>query len=175
MNQEPEGFKRMKDKSRTKGMKDNSRTRRIKKNEKLFENQKKSSRKDYSRRRRRIKKNERLCKNSKDRRRWIKKNSFVTDSKMKNLWQKKKKKKSKTKSVWKSRIIEGLPSCYDSDGPDKICQKIAMSCNNKTMKITKNWRKISDWCPSSNIRRIETSDDQIAQARDQEEFYEAES
>jgi len=45
---------------------------------------------------------------------------------MKNSWQKKKKKKSKPKSVWKSRTNEGLPSCYDSDGPDKICQKVAM-------------------------------------------------
>lgn len=47
---------------------------------------------------------------------------------------------------------------------------------NKTFGLLK---KNSDWCPSSYKyqipRKIETSDDQLAQARDQEEWCEAET
>jgi len=46
---------------------------------------------------------------------------------------------------------------YDSDGSDTIRQKIAMSTNKKTMKISNSWQE---------------KNDQIAQARDQEECYE---
>jgi len=74
--------------------------------------------------------------------RLIKKNLLMTESQMVNSWQKKMKSLSpnqfENQEPMKDR--EAM-SDYDSDGPDTICQKIAISINKKTIKIAISWEE----------------------------------